>query len=378
MCPDCRFVFRVPRDHDGTGIICPGCRCMLRIPQPGDQTVPLMAPLKKIGVSGDSAGAPEVPKRGQRKKKQTQAEQPDWEASAGTWRSNRNKGRRATLQIAAWAGSMAAIVLVIGLIMKLTGEEQAGKGEITPPVQDQFDDLIGQALLVPDEELEDQVELPKVMKRSENEFLAAAEPMAKTFLEATQLSEILPVIHDRKRVEPLMRKYYPTGKIEPTGLSKFNTSGQVSYKDSFAAVSLLTPDYERKQLAYIDGEDGLKIDWESWVGWSEVPWDELKEKKPAKPVLIRTMAKWVDYYNFGFADENAWRSYRLVSPDGETTLYGYVERNSLLDQRLRPGEAGSTVAVTLKIHFRKDEQAPNQVVIDEYVADGWVVPQEPK
>ena len=41
VCPDCRFVFRVPRDHDGKGIICPSCRRMLRIPTSADETAAL-------------------------------------------------------------------------------------------------------------------------------------------------------------------------------------------------------------------------------------------------------------------------------------------------------------------------------------------------
>ena len=49
VCPDCRFVFRVPGDHDGVGIVCPSCRRMLRIPVDGDAVAPLMAPIKKIG-----------------------------------------------------------------------------------------------------------------------------------------------------------------------------------------------------------------------------------------------------------------------------------------------------------------------------------------
>src|SRR6478752_8262245 len=53
VCPDCRFVFRVPRDHDGNGIVCPSCRRMLRIPTAGDTPPPLMVPLRRT--------APELP-----------------------------------------------------------------------------------------------------------------------------------------------------------------------------------------------------------------------------------------------------------------------------------------------------------------------------
>ncbi len=54
-------------------------------------------------------------------------------------------------------------------------------------------------------------------------------------------------------------------------------------------------------------------------------------------------------------------------------LYGYVARNSLLDQRLRPPEQGATVAATVKLRYRENEQSPQQVVIEEHVADGWVL-----
>jgi hypothetical protein len=48
VCPDCRFIFRIPMDHDGIGTVCPSCRRMLRIPKEGDSVAPLMAPIKKI------------------------------------------------------------------------------------------------------------------------------------------------------------------------------------------------------------------------------------------------------------------------------------------------------------------------------------------
>jgi len=377
VCPDCRFVFRVPRDHDGEGIVCPSCRRMLRIPKDGDETAPLMAPLQKIEFSGEDADPRgEKKTRSKRKKKDKEAELPGWDASSGSWRSNSsNKGRIAKV-LAIWVGSMTAIVVAVVAVVKLgEGEADAEVPEVIAQ-QNQFDDLVGNPLIIPEEELEAEVPLPKVMKKSETDFLTAAEPMAKAFLEAETTGDILPLIHEADRVRPLLRSRYPDGKIAPTGMSKFNSTGQVSYKDTFAAVSILTPDYEKRQLAFIDGEEGLKIDWESWIGWSDVPWDKLMETKPRKPVLVRVMVKWVDYYNFGFSDEKAWRSYRLVAPDGETTLYGYVERNSLLDQRLRPGEPTATVAVTLKIHFRENEQSANQVVIDELVSDGWVVTRE--
>jgi hypothetical protein len=349
---------------------------MLRIPREGDDSGPLMAPLQKVGFAEeqeDSRG--EKRTRSKLKRKAKEAEVQGWEASSGKWRASRKKGKRLFGTIAFWVISIGIIFGVAFMLVK-----KSEKKGIDPVVggEDTRDESVHVPLLLPEEDMEAGVVLPKVMMRTEVGFIESAQPIARKFLAATEVSQIFDLVSDGARVKSKILDYYPNGKITPTGLSKFNSSGNVSYKDSFAAVSILTTDFEQKQLAFIDGEDGLKIDWESWVGWSELPWDKLLEIRPDKPILVRVMLKWVDYYNFGFSDENKWRSYRLLSPEGEHMLYGYAERNSLLDQRMRPGEQKATVAVTLKIHFPDGESTGKQVIIDEYIADGWVVLPEVK
>ena len=346
---------------------------MLRIPGEGDEPAPLMAPLQKVGFA-DEGQDPRGEKRTRstRKKKPKEAEIPDWDSSSGKWRSSRTSGKQTARIAIGWLGAAAAVAGAIFLFV------HAGEGDKPSPVsaraemQDQFDDLVKTPLILSDEDMVDPVELPKAMERSESEFLKLARPLAERFLTAKRIEDILPIIHDPRSVGPKIRAYYPTGAIEPAGLVKFNSSGQLSYKGDFVAVSVETSGFGQKQLAFIDGEGGLTIDWESWVGWSEMPWAEVIEKKPGKPVLLRAMLRSVDYYNFGFSDEKKWKSFRLTSPDGETMIYGYVESNSLLDQRIRPSEQGATVAVTVKIHFPEDATSKNQVIIDELVSDGWV------
>jgi hypothetical protein len=216
------------------------------------------------------------------------------------------------------------------------------------------------------------------MRRSQAEFLSLAKPMAETFLAATTIDQIFPLVRDGEKMKSKIFDFYPNGKIKATSLYKFNASNQVSYKDSFAAVSILTTDFESRQLAFVDGKDGLKIDWESWVGWSQFPWDKLIEAKRIRPTLIRTNLRTVDYYNFYFADDSKWRAYRLASPDGAHTLYGYVERGSLLDERLRPSEKSVSVAVTLTVRFPDVPETTNQVVIHDLISDGWLLPEKPE
>jgi len=366
----------LPGDHDGNGIVCPSCRRMLRIPATDEETPPLVAPLKRVDFADDDTPFTRREKRSRSKRKKKMlsvAETPGWDASAGIWRTSRKKGKN-TLRF--FAGWMLVIAVMLGTAFLLVKMDKLGE---TAEGGTQVDRSINAAqvpLLLPDEELEEPIELPKIMQRDEVDLLALAQPIAEAFLTATSIDQILPLVRDRERLKPHILAFYPDGKIEPSGLAKFNSTGRVSYKDSFASFSIQTPDFRTKQLAFVDGADGLKVDWESWVGWSEMPWDKLIESRPTRPVLIRATLKWIEYYNFDFSEESKWRSFRLVSPDGEYALYGYAERNSLLDQRLRPSEKTASVAVTLQIRFPKDGEARNQAVIEDYVADGWVVPDK--
>ena len=344
---------------------------MLRIPYEGEVTAPLVIPQQPIDSTQHERKDPRNDRRSRskRKKKEKEAETPDWEASAGTWRSKKNKNARALLTVAIWttiviAISGAAFFVFKDKNVKTFVESKAEQEEITnsPP-------------LLPDEELDESIELPKIMRRSQSEFLSIAKTVAENFFAATSVDQILPLVRDSEKMKVKIYDYYPDGKIEATTISKFNVFEEISYEDSFIAVSILTTDFEVVQLVFFDGKDGLKIDWESWVCWSEMPWDKLIESKPQRPILIRAKLRTVDYYNYGFTDDTKWSAYQLSSPDGAHTLYGYIERNSLLDERLRPPEESASITVTLKIRFPEDEENRDQVVIHDMVADGWVLPE---
>ena len=169
-----------------------------------------------------------------------------------------------------------------------------------------------------------------------------------------------------------MRTFYTAGKIEAAGLSQFNSSGSVSIREKFISLSVVTRDHEEKALALIETPQGLKIDWESWVGWSDISWEKFLATKPVTGHVFRVTVSAVEYYNFGFADESKWRSYRLISPDGENSLYGYVERGSVLEHRVRPDGDAKSLAMMLSLKFPEGATTNSQVVIETLVADGWV------
>lgn len=213
-------------------------------------------------------------------------------------------------------------------------------------------------------------------QRSETAFLKEAEPMAKKLMEATCIEELLPLVRDSELTEVRMKRFYPDGKISPPGMSGFNTMSDVSHVGSIWTVMVSTRNFEDKPLFFVESSKAIKIDWESWVGWSEIPWAEFLTTKQSEAKLFRVRLSPVEYYNFAFADDKKWQAYWVESPDGKNSVYGYVERASPLNSKLRFPPEMKAVPLTLMLKFPVNATSSNQVIIDKVVAEGWVLETE--
>ncbi|MEO8617692.1 MAG: hypothetical protein ABI600_21365 [Luteolibacter sp.] len=355
VCPDCRFVFRVPRDHDGKGIVCPSCRRILRIPAPGDTPPALIVPLRRVSAAmANDVSQPQATKRRRRGKKVDPSENLEWESQ------NRNirRGEKQQMRMMMIGGGGLFVMLVLGVIVA-----QHGKSNGRPPGPG---GVSKQVLSSP------KAAPPAAAQRSEVALASEAEVLARKFLLATRVEEILPLVRNPGRAEPRMRQYYPDGKIAALGLSQFNSSGSPYTRGLTTSFSVTTRDQEEKAIAFFDGPQGLKIDWESWVGWSEMPWQKFLSEKPATGHVFRVTLAAIDYYNFDFKDDGKWQSFRLESPDQEYSIYGYVEKGSLLDKQIQPAGDAKVVPLMVSLKFPERGTSPNQVLIERLVGEGWV------
>lgn len=204
-------------------------------------------------------------------------------------------------------------------------------------------------------------------------FRNAAEPLAVKFLSAVRVEDLLPLVRDPETTEPRLLATYPDGRIDSPGMSAFDTRREIIRHGRSFLVHVRTGDLDEKPLAFFMTPEGLRIDWESWVGWSEIPWEEFLSSRPAGGRLFRVRLSPVDYYNFAFADDRKWQSYRLESPGGEHSVYGYVERGSVLDNRLRPSPDRKSTDLVLTLSFPENATSRNQVLIGGLIAEGWII-----
>ncbi len=214
--------------------------------------------------------------------------------------------------------------------------------------------------------------VPPVALRGEAEMAAEVEPLVRKFLEATTVEELLPLVRDPAVAEERIRAFYPDGKVEAPGISKFNANEALALLDNFISTTVTTGDHEEKPIALMETPQGWKIDWESWVGWSSMPWETFISAKPTTGQVFRVNLSMVDYYNFAFADETQWQSYRLESPDRRHSIYGYVVKGSMLEQQVRPGEDSKNATLMLSLKFPAGATSGSQVEIERFVTDGWV------
>ncbi len=335
---------------------------MLRIPGAGDSPPPLLIPLPTVA---ELRLAELPPPRGSRRrsKKARIAEGAEWDLATRQSGRTRRGERRQMFWMLIGGGVLFALLLA-GVLVTLLGGD-APPPPVTGAVTAQADSKVHppQPVVAP--------------VRSDAAWLAAAEPLARTFLDARSIEEMLPVLRNPALAEPRLRRFYPEGKIDAPGMVNVMEEVEVVHTGSIITLKVRTRSYEEKSISLVDTPQGLKIDWESWVGWSDMPWEEFLASKPTTSRVFRVLMSSVDYYNFAFADDVKWQAYRLSSPDESHAIYGYAERGSKVNASLLIPPESTRVPLTLALKFPEHATSNNQVLIEKLVADGWVLESTP-
>ena len=351
VCPDCRFVFRVPRDHDGQGIVCPSCGRLLKLPGKDDVTPPLM-----VAPQRAKSSQPADPNAHARA--HYEHAKPQWERADAAETAVSPEFRRKHTLIWVLGGLTVAAVGLVWLLRP--GKETRVAVHPAPPV-----------VAAPSEST---VPLEKKSASAEptnyQTFKRETEVIAKRFLEAKTVGEMAKETINPGQTEARAKSLFPDGKIEAPGFVAFNPEQGLINEGRFTTAQVQTRWKGALPLTFVRTDAGWKIDWESWSGWSEVSWADAVAQRPTKLVRLRAVVSPIEYYNFYFNEESRWRSFKLESPDGEQLLYGYVERGSPLEKQLSR-EQETSPRLLIEVRFPGDPSARNQVFISRIVNKGW-------
>ncbi len=305
------------------------------------------------------ASVPGVRKRRRRSSSEKKSSTPSWEHDA------RTRSRSSEKRVMASMVGGAVLLVLVAILFASRPKSSTG---LPPVTTDSFTPSEYQPLEGSESPTEALPDVPT--------FLHSAQPLAKAFLEATTVPELLATVRSPEISSKRMALSYPDGKVQPSGLQSFAEDGAVKIEASTAAVKVRIGNFEERDLYFFRTRDGWKVDWESWVGWSDLSWDTFAEKAPREPNRFRVRVKPIIYYNFGFSDERKWRSYLIESPDGSHRFFGYVERGSRVDGLINLADNPTGGDFILELAFPVENTGRNQVLINDRIAVGWVEPEK--
>lgn len=210
--------------------------------------------------------------------------------------------------------------------------------------------------------------------------------------------DLLPMVRDPERCQPLMRLYYEGWKAP----NPPPTKGLICTKSKTGVTDVLHL-FRAGGRAAIPAANFLLsptgkwvLDWESWVGSSEISWEEFRARRTITPTVFRAIATGGSYYNYEFTDSKRYLSARLSSPDAKHVIHAFCERDSPLGQAMVTLVTGKAAvgppvpsdlvasageyhaAVTLRLAFPPAAQSDNCVIITDLVSGSWLVEENEK
>lgn len=349
-------MFRVPKGHDGEGVVCPCCQRILRLPETGDQAPPLVVPVDPVKEEKDTRKSRKV-----RKKRRQKPTDEEWQPDKAEIDSSEGRRGNVIWQLVAGAVLFVATILVIVWAMRTQQNEEPAEAlaiEAQPMVPE--DPALS-------EEGAEKVEL--WFDKDE------VEKLLKALMEAKTVEKILPLVRNRVELEEKIRAYHGRNPLVAKGFKRWNLN-QVFQDDAGNALSLsvVTNQFDAQWVSVVETDEGPKVDWESWVGAGDLSWEELMKTKPSEPILMRVILGDVNYYNMLYSDDQEWKSLRLASPDGDQVIYGYVRlRSELADQlaRLFAVIEGGQCRSIVRISYPEGAVGASQVEIQELVSADW-------
>ena len=202
------------------------------------------------------------------------------------------------------------------------------------------------------------------------------------FWKAGTWQDKLAFVHRPERAAALMKNFYEKQESHETR-GRVLEICQLMRVDGFDFIHLGYGGDDPAQPVEValrkESNGGYKLDWESYVGASEIGWTQFVTERAAKPALFRVHAQTEEYFNYEFSDEKKYVCARLESPDGKTVLYGYAEKGTDIASKLTSALAKQPkrATLTLKLVFPEHAQSKDCVVITEVLADRWfLLPSE--
>jgi len=410
-CRACRRVIKLPPALAGQQVICPHCRTKIRvakdapvIQEPAEQSQIPVARVQEDGtnlrgreewevgqrqIGGElnfkerlhSTSDPQMQRNLHRRKHRRPSREdavPEFDdPERRRKRRRRNHSGGAEFARTLTTGLIVAIVLLLGVVAYLVWKVWYPKGEPlrSPGLVQQEPEALPSGT-------DGQEKLETRRYADYGPALAAA---VRKFAAATSVDELLPLVRDRARVEPKIRAWHTGERAwQPMEISnRFDLTDTLMTDGEFIVLYLEFPHGETRPLTLERSGETFLADWESFTGYGEMTWEELREKMPQTPVLMRVVVERgprTEYWDGVFSNHTTHHCYQLRDLKSNYFLSGYTERHSSADLKLRqylqmtaePGRDLQSCFAVVRVSYPPGSENKQQVLISEVLERGWV------
>lgn len=373
-CPACGGRLRAPRSAIGTSVGCPSCQAAVAVrdaaaltPQPM-----IVDPSRRLGVAPRSETSPATDTAFKERLRRTteegfkvDPERPvmvrrdnrrlkhggtltDWDTQPR--RRHHHTGSRRLVQVL--VGSIILLALVLGGIFwqRVGTSGSTGKDSVLPPAA------------VP-------LEL-----QSGGDFRQDVWIAIQQFCAAPTAEALIPFIRDPERVGPNLLRYYSAeNPWVPLALGPQPDLSILEAHRNFVVLQLPLADFATRPIALEKTPDGFRVDWESFTGYSELSWAELRRTRPRDPVLLRAVVRPTDYFNRDFTSANKYRAFQISDLNRDQVLYGYVSIGGEADLQLQKVLLNDpSVHAVIRVRYPENSTNDRQVEITEVLEKGWI------
>lgn len=199
-----------------------------------------------------------------------------------------------------------------------------------------------------------------------------------SFLRALTIKERIKFVRQQELWGPRMREYYVHNGDGPVMFDRVEALESGANGEANFTFSVVLPDGLRRNIVVAKSDKGdFLVDWASFVLYSEMDWDKFRGKRPTAPVTFRVLAMPSDNFKRAFSDSKNLVCLKLANPlnSAKPALYAYADRNSTVGRSLAflmQTFSGKAIPLILRLKYPSSADTENQVLICEFVGEGWV------
>ena len=216
------------------------------------------------------------------------------------------------------------------------------------------------------------------------EFLSSNKQLAvemyTAFVKADSVENILPLIFQPDENESLIRGSWELSASNDDWFPKGETNWTLLEEESgpYAILSGSDQQYANFTAFFRLENEELKLDWRATTSYGTASFETLRAGE-GEAGEIRGLIDRSDFYTLGFP-EKTYRSFKLVSPDEQSTLWVYTVVDSKIDEQVSKlfersqitGIFQSDAFVTMSLSRGPEGSLPNQWLITGLLRSNWL------